>query len=141
MAGRRGRRREEEEERKKKDCRTEIYQVFCSRVLEIVRCCHGYVTGVAGLEVESARTGGGGVDGQTTLAADDVVPFVRGGVPMESNVWSVEVAKKKNIIWSLSRQTYSRMAPGLIVNKPTAKSLAMGNVVESNNFTLPPGTS
>lgn len=56
--------------------RTEIDQVFCSRVFEIVRCCHGYVTGVAGLEVESARTGGSGVDGQTTLTADDVVPFV-----------------------------------------------------------------
>lgn len=74
-AGRRGRRKGEEE-RKKKLCRTEIYQVFCSRVFEIVSCCHGYVTGVAGLEVESARTGGSGVDGQTALAADDVVPFV-----------------------------------------------------------------
>lgn len=76
MAGRRRRRKEEGGGKKKKDCRTEIYQVFCSRVFEIVRCCHGYVTGVAGLEVESARTGGSGVDGQTTLAADDVVPFV-----------------------------------------------------------------
>lgn len=77
---------EEEEEERQKDCRTEIDQVFCSRVLEIVRCCHGYVTGVAGLEVESARTGGSRVDGQTALAADNVVPFVRGGVPMESNI-------------------------------------------------------
>lgn len=67
-----------------------------------MRCCHGYVTGVAGLEVESARTGGSGVDGQTTLAADDVVPFVRGGVPVESNIWSVEVAKTKYRMVSLS---------------------------------------
>lgn len=69
-------REEEGGGKKKKDCRTEIDQVFCPRVLEIVRCCHGYVTSVAGLEVESARTGGSGVDGQTALAADDVVPFV-----------------------------------------------------------------
>lgn len=68
--------KKDEEEERKKDHRTEIDQIFRSRVLEIVSCCHGYVTGVAGLEVESARTGGSGVDGQTALAADDVVPFV-----------------------------------------------------------------
>lgn len=74
MAGRRGRRKEEEGGGRRN--RTEIDQIFCSRVLEIVSCCDGYVTGVASLEVESARTGGSGVDGQTALAADDVVPFV-----------------------------------------------------------------
>ena len=62
---------------------TDIDQIFVSRVLEVVCAGHRDVTYITGLEIERSTRFGRYVDGQAALAADDVVPFVAGGVPVQ----------------------------------------------------------
>lgn len=62
---------------------TDIDQIFVSSILEIVCAGSRDVSYIAGLEVECSARFGRYVDGQATLAADDVVPFVAGGVPVQ----------------------------------------------------------
>ena len=62
---------------------TDIYQILVAGILEIMRTGVGDVSDVTRPEIIRLAGFGGYEDGQTALAADDVVPLVAGGVPVQ----------------------------------------------------------